>query len=441
MNSEILIKRLISAGGISAGGISDYNGYMTHLKTQGIGGSPGTSFRVPDAEIVCYICTDNDKNKELMYSGEPSQSGSPARSTHKESRSSASRRLKLLFGWDRKKGEFDDRDSLISYHSRKGNLENGPVSIRERHLKSSLSNNKCVYGPSTLAKKNFSAGLAQGVLKVDSTSWSSGSGDDYDEEEVRPSNVGTKNFMRTRDPRQLSDEENSLRIGDMIRRHCLDSILLSDVKDSRLVLEILSKGDSFFIIDLLIDRSCSSSFKGILKDSGEVLEQSFGRCSLHQTVYFLRSRSDKVLLIQSSPEALLYTTSCSDSLRVCRLESEEKEVLVSRKLISACAPCMLKGQGAHERMIAGYSLAIDGNKERGPNPNRLQSGIISFGLCWLGKYRLGGMWITLMFLLMRNDTLGWYLLGFRQISKRCSKASSIVYGGRFGCSVTRFFSR
>ncbi|GJS04550.1 RNA-directed DNA polymerase, eukaryota [Tanacetum coccineum] len=53
---------------------------------------------------------------------------------------------------------------------------------------------------------------------------------------------------------------------------------------------------------------------------------------------------------------------------------------------------------------------------------------------WLGKYRLSGMWITLMFLLMRNGTLGWYLLGFRQISKRCSKASSIVYGGRFGCS-------
>ncbi|GJR02880.1 RNA-directed DNA polymerase, eukaryota [Tanacetum coccineum] len=60
---------------------------------------------------------------------------------------------------------------------------------------------------------------------------------------------------------------------------------------------------------------------------------------------------------------------------------------------------------------------------------------------WLEKYRLSGMWITLMFLLMRNDTLGWYLLSFRQISKRCSKASSIVYGGRFGCSVTRFFSR
>ncbi|GJW47685.1 hypothetical protein Tco_0079331 [Tanacetum coccineum] len=60
---------------------------------------------------------------------------------------------------------------------------------------------------------------------------------------------------------------------------------------------------------------------------------------------------------------------------------------------------------------------------------------------WLRKYRLDGMWITLMFLLMWNGILGWYLLGFRQISKRCSKASSIVYGGRFGCSVTRFFSR
>ncbi|GKA50098.1 ankyrin repeat family protein [Tanacetum coccineum] len=85
MNSEILIKRLISAGGIS-----DYNGYMTrtalvsHLKTHGIGGSPGTSFRVPDAEIIFYICTDKDKDKELMYSGELSQFSSPARSTHKE---------------------------------------------------------------------------------------------------------------------------------------------------------------------------------------------------------------------------------------------------------------------------------------------------------------------------------------------------------------------
>lgn len=205
MNSEILIKRLISAGGIS-----NYNDYMTrtalvsHLKTHGIGGSPGTSFRVPDAEIIFYICTDNNKDKELMYSGELSQFSSPARSTQKESRTSASRRLKLLFGWARKKEEFDDRDSLDSYHLRKGTIENGPVSIRERYLKGSLANNKRVCGPSTLAKKNFSAGLAQGVLQVDSTSsqcsvssWSSGSGDDYDEEEVRPSNVGTKNFMRS----------------------------------------------------------------------------------------------------------------------------------------------------------------------------------------------------------------------------------------------------
>ncbi|KAL4582730.1 hypothetical protein LXL04_007289 [Taraxacum kok-saghyz] len=52
-SSEILIKRLISAGGIS-----NYNDYMTrtalasHLKTHGIRGNPGTSFRVTDAEII-----------------------------------------------------------------------------------------------------------------------------------------------------------------------------------------------------------------------------------------------------------------------------------------------------------------------------------------------------------------------------------------------------
>ncbi|KAI3730853.1 hypothetical protein L1987_62032 [Smallanthus sonchifolius] len=201
-SSEILMKRLISAGGIS-----NYNDYMTrtalasHLKTHGIGGSPGTSFRVPDADIIFYICADNDK--ESMYSGELSQFSSPARSNSglltREPGSSAARRLKLLFGWARKKKE-DDWDSLDSFRFRKGKLENRPVSIRERYMKGSLSNSKRVFGPSLSTKKKFSAGLSHGVLQVRSpssqSSWSSGSGDD-DDDELRPTNVGTKNFTRS----------------------------------------------------------------------------------------------------------------------------------------------------------------------------------------------------------------------------------------------------
>lgn len=209
-SSEILIKRLISAGGIS-----NYNDYMTrtalasHLRTHGIGGSPGTSFRVPDAEIIFYICSDNDK--ESMYSGELSQIGSPTRSNSGsrswERETSAARRLKLLFGWAQKKKD-DDRDSLDSFHLRKNKFEPGlnrPVSIRERYLKSSLSDNKRVLSPSPSTRKKFSAGLTHGVLQVHSpsshfsgSSWSSCSGDDDDE--LRPANIGTKNYRSSSGP-------------------------------------------------------------------------------------------------------------------------------------------------------------------------------------------------------------------------------------------------
>ncbi|MFS7958931.1 putative ankyrin repeat-containing domain-containing protein [Helianthus anomalus] len=201
-SSEILIKRLISAGGIS-----NYNDYMartalaSHLRTHGLGGSPGTSFRVPDSEIIFYICADNDRESS-MYSGELSQVGSPVRSNlgsnNWEHGSSAARRLKLLFKWAQRKKD-NDQDSIDSFHLKKGNLENRPVSIRERYMKSSLLNSKRVFEPSPSTKKKFSAGLSHGVLQVRSpssqfsgSSWSSGSGDDDDE--LRPANVRTKNY-------------------------------------------------------------------------------------------------------------------------------------------------------------------------------------------------------------------------------------------------------
>ncbi|CAI9266102.1 unnamed protein product [Lactuca saligna] len=194
-SSEILIKRLISAGGIS-----NYNDYMTrtalvsHLKTHGIGGSPGTSFRIPDAEIIFYANPD----RESMYSGELSQYGSPARSNSdycdRESGSGPARRLKLLFGFARRKEEYDDCDSVNSLGLRKFKHENRPISYREKYAKCSI--------PSPSTKKKFSAGLTHGVLRVQSpssqfsgSSWSSGS--DIEDDEKRPSNVVIKNYMRS----------------------------------------------------------------------------------------------------------------------------------------------------------------------------------------------------------------------------------------------------
>jgi hypothetical protein len=59
-SSQILIKELISAGGIS--NCQDNiarSAMVSHLKGHGIGMSPGTSFRIPDAEIFLYTGIEN----------------------------------------------------------------------------------------------------------------------------------------------------------------------------------------------------------------------------------------------------------------------------------------------------------------------------------------------------------------------------------------------
>ncbi|KAL7586071.1 hypothetical protein Lser_V15G41015 [Lactuca serriola] len=222
-SSEILIKRLISAGGIS-----NYNDYMTrtalvsHLKTHGIGGSPGTSFRIPDAEIIFYANPD----RESMYSGELSQYGSPTRSNSdycdRESGSGPARRLKLLFGFARRKEEYDDCDSVNSLGLRKFKHENRPISYREKYSKCSI--------PSPSTKKKFSAGLTHGVLRVQSpssqfsgSSWSSGS--DIEDDDKRPSNVVIKNYMRSSTGPWVSRDKSKFHR----RQSSLSKILMNQV--------------------------------------------------------------------------------------------------------------------------------------------------------------------------------------------------------------------
>lgn len=186
-SSEILIKRLISAGGIS-----NYQDYMTrtalvsHLKTHGIGGSPGTSFRVADAEIIFYTGVENENLSDASYdydtcSGELSRYDSPARSTRSTSGdsrklgsiNSAVGRLRILLRWAKRKDDNEDDDASESY-SVNGGLEYSPVPLRQRFMKCSslLPNNKRIFAarsdllPSPSTKKKFSAGLMHGVLQV-----------------------------------------------------------------------------------------------------------------------------------------------------------------------------------------------------------------------------------------------------------------------------------
>lgn len=196
-SSEILIKQLISAGGIS--NRSDYtarNALLSHLMSHGIGRSPGTSFRIPDAEIFLYTGMENassDTNYDQydqvsvnsnFCSGELSNSestNSPYNDSKSGSVKCATRRLKFLLRWPRKKereaaaskleDDNDDVDSVYSFSSSK-NREGFPIPLRQRYSKPcSLPNNKRTlsirtYLPSPSTREKFTAGLMHGVIQV-----------------------------------------------------------------------------------------------------------------------------------------------------------------------------------------------------------------------------------------------------------------------------------
>ncbi|KAL5717751.1 hypothetical protein ACHQM5_010719 [Ranunculus cassubicifolius] len=184
-SSEILIKRIISAGGIS--NFQDYisrSVIASHLKMQGIGASPGTSFRIPDSEIFLYtgIQTDGFGGQESgrlsSCSSELSQSDSinskyvSPDSKKASPMSIAARRLKILLRWpgrkEKKTTEMkkpEDGDSIGSYK------EETPTPLRQRFSKgTSIPNNKRILAvrsnlPSPSTKKKFASGLMQGVIQ------------------------------------------------------------------------------------------------------------------------------------------------------------------------------------------------------------------------------------------------------------------------------------
>lgn len=192
-SSEILIKKLISAGGISnCQDRMTRSALASHLKMQGIGGSPGTSFRIPDAEIFLYAGIENASDAgsviasteydDSTFSGELSSHCGSAKKLG--SVNSAAKRLKMLLHLPRKKeprrenvnnGETDSLNSFNMVHSI---LEGGsPVSLRQRFSQmTSLSTNKRVAAvpnpnnnnnlPSPSTKKKFAAGLMHGVIRV-----------------------------------------------------------------------------------------------------------------------------------------------------------------------------------------------------------------------------------------------------------------------------------
>ncbi|XP_010250840.1 PREDICTED: E3 ubiquitin-protein ligase mind-bomb-like [Nelumbo nucifera] len=186
-SSEILIRQLISAGGISnCQDCMARSAIVSHLKMQGIGSSPGTSFRITDAEIFLYTGIGNaldgagDQISGACSSDLDSADANRSSLDSKKlgSVNYAKNRLKILLRWRGRKEKKPEEinklggdDSNESYKNW-GSLEETPTPLRQRFSKpSSPSNNKRTLSvrsnlPSPSTKKKFAAGLMHGVIQA-----------------------------------------------------------------------------------------------------------------------------------------------------------------------------------------------------------------------------------------------------------------------------------
>ncbi|KAM7273440.1 hypothetical protein ACFE04_028104 [Oxalis oulophora] len=156
--SRILIKQLVSAGGVSNKACGSFS---PNMKMQGIGGSPGTSFRIRDSEIFLSTGIEN-------LSVSSSDLGSPYLSDKKADNVSYydTGRLKPLLQWRRKK------ERRASSRPESGD----DVSVGKKRIFSKL--------PSALTKKKYTSEvLTQGVIQAGpalvfqmGSPWSPGSG-------------------------------------------------------------------------------------------------------------------------------------------------------------------------------------------------------------------------------------------------------------------------
>ncbi|XP_057811105.1 uncharacterized protein LOC131025387 [Salvia miltiorrhiza] len=178
-SSEILIRRLASAGGLC--GREDRTSRGAHLRMRGIGGSPGTSFRIPDAEMVLYTglehgaCSSSEVvSLECGYSGEIGSStprSSSSELKRSSSMTSAASRLKIMLRWPRRRGasspSINGSCSAESCEIRPRS-KNGPISLREQFARPSNKRIMCVQGSvlGSHSKRKFGVGLTHNARQA-----------------------------------------------------------------------------------------------------------------------------------------------------------------------------------------------------------------------------------------------------------------------------------
>jgi hypothetical protein len=188
-SSEILIKRLILAGGITNSRDHETRSAIaSQLKMHCIVGSPGTSFKISDAEIFLHAGIDVSSISERTESFSSIRGeildASPRRGLKKlNSFQDAAKHLKVLLKWPRHKGkksaggqnELDDAASSVDY-VKSCNHGDTPTPLRQRYSRvSALFNNKRTFAAkisSTSAKKTNEV---QPESPSASASWSSSS--------------------------------------------------------------------------------------------------------------------------------------------------------------------------------------------------------------------------------------------------------------------------
>ncbi|KAJ7970702.1 putative Ankyrin repeat-containing protein [Quillaja saponaria] len=180
-SSDILIRQLISAGGIF--GCQNYSARRTiasHLKMQGDASSPGTSFRISDTEIFLYTGMEKASvagadQGSAAFSSEvsPYDSTNANHSSNNDKRPSSvnytTEKIKRVLQWPLAK-ERKTEGSAESYKKWSSSDET-PKPLRQRFSNPSpLPNNKRTlsvrsHQSSPTAKKRFASGIMHGVVQ------------------------------------------------------------------------------------------------------------------------------------------------------------------------------------------------------------------------------------------------------------------------------------
>ncbi|CAL4970197.1 unnamed protein product [Urochloa decumbens] len=185
-SSEILIKQLILAGGITNSRDQETRSAIaSQLKMHCIVGSPGTSFKISDAEIFLHAGIDvsgiSERTTSFLSSVSRVDAEIPEPKLKKlNSFQDAAKHIKVLLKWPRRKGKKpgggqkdldDDASSVDSVKS--WSHGQTPTPLRQRYSRiSSLFNNKRTYaGPPSEAM--IKSGVLQPESIPASASWSS----------------------------------------------------------------------------------------------------------------------------------------------------------------------------------------------------------------------------------------------------------------------------